>query len=196
MTSPLYPTFRKRVDDATEHLIKQQVTPWSFLTAEPPFRIKSFDGRQIAYEGVGFEGSPRQVFWSRYIEPFLEDLCVSEITAAVSMANKRAVDASLLLREIQVLLSAGCRKVYTRMADVDRRLRGKGYPDKVELRSIVLEVRAMNQVLDERICGELAMSEPRSRVEDWYEKNKFWRWVIGIVLTIAGLIVGLLAKFG
>ncbi len=72
MTTQLYPTFRKRVDDAIEQLIKQKVTPWSFLTAGPPFRIKSFDGKQIAYEGVGFEGSPRQVFWSRYIEPFLE----------------------------------------------------------------------------------------------------------------------------
>ncbi len=125
MTSPLYPTFRKRVDDAIEHLIKQQVTPWSFLTAGPPFRIKSFDGRQIAYEGVGFEGSPSQVFWSRYIEPFLEELCVSEITAAVSMANKRGVDARLLLRELQVLLSACCRKVYTRMADIIDALGGK-----------------------------------------------------------------------
>src|SRR5438093_762339 len=118
MTTPLYPTFRKRVDDAIEQLIKQQVIPWSFLTAGPPFRIKSFDGKQIAYQGVGFEGSPREVFWSRYIEPFLEELCISEITAAVSMARERGVDARLLLSELQGLLSAGIRKVYTRMADV------------------------------------------------------------------------------
>src|SRR5713101_7993173 len=125
MTSPLYPTFRKRVDDAVEQVIKRQVTPWSFLTAGPPFRVKTFDGRQIAYEGVEFEGSPRTVFWSRYIEPFLEDLCISEITAAVSMAKDREVDARLLLPEVQGLLSAGFRKVYAHMADVDRRLRGK-----------------------------------------------------------------------
>ncbi len=88
MTTPLYPTFRKRVDHAVEQIIKQQVTRWSFLTAGPPFQVKMFDGKQIAYEGVEFEGSPREVFWSRYIEPFLEGLCISEIGAAVVHGKK------------------------------------------------------------------------------------------------------------
>lgn len=196
MTTPLYPTFRKRADDAVEQVIKQQVTPWSFLTAGPPFRVKTFDGRQIAYEGVGFEGSPSTVFWSRYIEPFLEDLCISEITAAVSMAKERGVDARLLLPEVQVLLSAGFRKVYAHMADVDRRLRGKGFPDKVGLRSIDREVSAMTRFLDERVRAELAMWKPKSPVESWYERNKFWVWVIGLLIGIVLSIVALWAKFG
>lgn len=192
MTSPLYPTFRKRVDDATEQIIKQQVTPWSFLTAGPPFRVKMFDGKQIAYEGVGFEGSPRTVFWSRYIEPFLEDLCVSEIEAAVTMAKERGVDARQLLPELQNQLSAGCRRVYASMADVDRRLRGKGFPDKVALKSVDSEVATIVQFIEERVRAELAMWMPRSRVELWYERNKFWVWAIGILVSI----LGLWAKFG
>jgi hypothetical protein len=192
MTTPLYPTFRKRIDDAAEQLIRKQVTPWSFLTAGPPFRIKTFDGRQIAYEGVGFEGSPRQVFWSHYIEPFLEDLCITEIRAAISMAKEKGVNAKLLLPELQELLSAGFQRVYARMAEVDRGLRGKGFPDKVELKSVDQEISAMNQFLDEHIRAELAMWKPKSRVEDWYERNKFWVWAIGIFLSI----VGLWAKFG
>ena len=192
MTTPLYPTFRKRVNDAVEQIIKQQVTPWSFLTAGPPFRVKMFDGKQIAYEGVGFEGSPREVFWSRYIEPFLEDLCISEISAAVAMAKERGMDARLLLSEVQNLLSVGCRRTYVSMADVDRRLRGKGYPEKVELRSIDREASAMAEFIEERVRAELAMWKPKSRVELWYERNKFWVWVIGIVVSI----LGLWAKFG
>jgi hypothetical protein len=187
MTSPLYPTFRKRVDDATEQIVKQQVTPWSFLTAGPPFRVKMFDGKQIAYEGVGFEGSPRTLFWSRYIEPFLEDLCVSEIEAAVTMAKERGVDARQLLPELQNLLSAGCRRVYASMADVDRRLRGKCFPDKVALKSVDSEVATMVQFIEERVRTELAMWMPRSLVELWYERNKFWVWAIGILVSILGL---------
>jgi len=164
MTTPLYPIFRKRVDDAVERIIKQQVTPWSFLTAGPPFRIKMFDGQQIAYAGVGFGGSPRQVFWSRYIEPFLEDLCISEIGAAVTMAKEREVDARLLLPELQSLLSAGCLRVYVSMADVDRRLRGGGFPDKVELRSVDREASAIAQFIEKRVRAELAMWKPKSRV--------------------------------
>lgn len=192
MTTPLYPTFRKRVNDAIEQIIKQQATPWSFLTAGPPFRIKYFDGKQIAYEGIEFDGSARNVFWSRYIEPFLENLCISEITAAISMTKERGVDARLFLPELQVLLSSGCHKVYTRMADVDRRLRGKGYPNKVNLRSIEQEFQAMSEFIDERIRSELAMWKPKSRVQNWYERNTFWVWVVGIVLSIAALLL----KFG
>lgn len=130
-TSPLYPTFRKRIDDAAESLISRQVTPWSFLKSGTPFRIKMFDGGEITYQGLEFDGSPRLVFWTRYIEPFLEELSISEIAAAVCMAEKRHVDAKKLLSEVQGLLSAAFRKVYARMAEIDRRLRGKGFPDKV-----------------------------------------------------------------
>lgn len=193
MTTPLYPTFRKRVDDAVEQIIKQQVAPWSFLTAGSSFRIKMFDGKQIAYEGVGFEGSPREVFWSRYIEPFLENLCISEIGAASAMSKDRGVDARLLLPEVQNLLSAGCKRVYVSMADVDRHLRGEGSFDRVELRSIDREASIMTQFIEERVRAELAMWKPKACVEIWYERNKFLVWAIGIVVTI---ILGLLAKFG
>lgn len=157
MSTPLYPTFRKRVDDVLEQLIKQQVTPWAFMTAGPPFSIKSFDGREIAYQGIAFAGSPREVFWSRYIEPFLEQLCISEIEAAVSMAREKGVDVRFLLPELQGLLSSGFRKVYERMADVDRGLRGKGFPNSVTLRSVEPEIQHMDKFLDERILAEVEM---------------------------------------
>lgn len=187
MTTPLYPTFRKRIDDAVDQLIQNQVTPWSFLTAGPPFRVKKFDGKEIAYQGIGFEGSPRLVFWSRYIEPFLEDLAVREIGTAVASARERNVDAHLLLPEIQGLLVAATRKTFSRMADVDRRLRGKGFPEKIHLRNIDRELQGMNGFIEERIRAELAMWKPKPRIEAWYEQNKFWVWFIGIIATIAGI---------
>lgn len=191
MTTPLYPTFRKRVDDAIEQLIKQQVTPWSFMTAGPPFRIKSFDGRQIAYQGIKFEGSPREVFWSRYIEPFLEQLCISEIEAAVLMAREKGVDARLLLPELQELLSSGFRKVYERMADVDRRLRGEGFPNSVALASVDPEIQRMDKFLEERILAEIKMWKPKSRLESWYQQNRFLVWAIGTILSIIGIFAKL-----
>jgi len=192
MPTPLYPTFRKRVGDAFEQLIKQQVTPWSFMTAGPPFRIKSFDGKEIVYQGIGFEGSPSVVFWGRYIEPFLEQLCISEIEAAVSMASDKDVDARLLLPELQGLLSAGFKTVYERMADVDRRLRGKGYPNSVALRSVEMEIQRMDKFLDERIRAEIEMWKPQNRIQEWYERNSWLVWAVGTLLAIAGLW----AKFG
>jgi hypothetical protein len=195
MATPLYPTFRKRVADAFERLIEQQVTRWSFMTAGSPFRIKSFDGREIAYQGIEFEGSPREVFWSRYIEPFLEQLCISEIEAAVSLAREKGVDARLLLTELQGLLSAGFKKVYERMADVDRRLRGKGYPNSVALRSVELETQRMDKFLEERIMAEIEMWKPKPRFEAWHERNRFWVWLIGVFIAVMGILAKLLNLF-
>jgi hypothetical protein len=163
VTTPLYPTFNKRVNDAIEQLIQKQVTPWAFLTAGPPFRICYFDGKQIAYQGIGFEGSPRHVFWGRYIEPFLEALCVSEIGAAVSEAKERGVDGRLLLVEIQGMLSAGFARVYNRMAEIDQRLLGKGFPEQIARRSTANELDAMTQFLGSLIRGELDMWRPKEQ---------------------------------
>ena len=111
------------------------------------------------------------------------------------MAREKRVDAKLLLPELQGLLSAGFRKVYARMADVDRLLMDKGFPDSVEPKPIP-QIHTIHKFLDERIRAEIAMWKPKSRIEDWYEKNKFWVWAIGILLSILLGIVGLLANLG
>lgn len=191
----MYPTFRKRIDDRIEELIRKQVTPWVFMSVGPPLRIKTFDGREIAYQGISFEGSPRNVFWSRYIEPFLEEICISEIAAAVAMARERGVDARLLLPEVRSLLAVGIARVFIQMADVDRRLLRKGRAERLRLRSVDREIGTMTGFVEERIGAELAMWKPKSRVELWYESNKFWVWAIG--LLGAGLLAaaaGILAK--
>jgi hypothetical protein len=51
----------------------------------------------------------------------------------------------------------------------------------------------MAQFIEERVRAELAMWKPKSRVEFWYERNKFFVWAIGIVVSI---VLGLWAKFG
>ncbi len=199
VTSPLYPTFSKRINDAVDLIIERQVTPWAFLTAGPPFRVERFDKRQIAYQGIGFEGSPRVVFWGRYIEPFLEDLCISEIEKAVEIASLKKVDARKVLPEVEGLLSAGFRRVYDRMTLIDQRLRGKGFPNKVQPRSAESQLRAMNQFLDELVRAELATWRPVSLLERWYERNQFWVWAIpklGVwAIPIVLAAVGLARKF-
>lgn len=187
MTSPLHPTFRKRVADSIEQIITQQVVPWAFLNSGHPMRVTRFDGRQISYQGGGFEGSPRDVFWGGYIEPFLEHLCVTEMEAAVSMAKERHVDARELLPELQNMLMAGVTKIYERMAKTDQALLGKGFPEKIQRKRVDREIERMRAFISERVNAELAMWKPRSSVELWYEKNKFWVWAIGILLTLAGL---------
>ncbi|MCZ8075566.1 MAG: hypothetical protein O9341_15715 [Paucibacter sp.] len=191
MINPLYATFRKRIKDATERIIRDQVTPWVFLTAGSPFKVKQFSGREISYQGIAFEGSPRSIFWGQYIDPFLEALAIEEIEFAISSARERRIDARFLLPEVQGLLLAAVQTIFGAMADVDRRLRGEGYPESVPLRSVEGEVSQLRAFIDERVQSELAMWKPKSSLEEWYDRNKFLVWVVGTVLTVAGLV----AKF-
>lgn len=192
MTTPLYPIFRKRIKDGTEQIIQDQVMPWALLTAGPPFKVKQFSGREISYQGIGFEGSPRKVFWSRYIDPFLEAFAIEEIDIAVSSAKERRVDAKLLLPEVQNLLIDAVQKIFLEMAEIDRRLLGNGHPENMPLRSVEREVSQLRTFIEEYIRSELAMWKPRSAAEEWYERNKFWVWLAGISVAVAGLAAKIL----
>lgn len=191
MTTPLYPTFEKRIGDAVDQLIRSQVDPWAFFNTGHPLRVRTFDGRNISYGGVVFDDSVRQVFWSRYMEPFLEDLAVQQIATAVTAARERSVDAKLLLPEIQGLLLSACRKVFARMARIDQRLLGRGFPENVPCRPIENEYNGMKEFIEKHIRAEHEMWRPKRRYEDWYERNKFWVWLLGTLVAIAGLV----AKF-
>ena len=189
MTTPLFVIFQKRIGDSFENLIRVQVTPWVFLNSGRPMRVKQHNQSQISYEGIGFEGSPRNVFWSRYIEPFMEEICINEIDAAVQKAKDRHVDATLLLPEIEGLLLAGIWKTFSNMADVDQRLLGKGFPEKIPLRSIDKEYLIMRNFVEAHIRSELEMWRAKSHLQTWYEENKAAVWIVGVVLTIVGIAV-------
>jgi hypothetical protein len=191
VTTPLYVTFEKRINDAVDVLLHKQVEPWAFFNSGHPMQVKRFDGRNISYQGGTFEGSPRQVFWSRYIEPFLENMTVQEISAAVAAARERRIDARLLLPEVQGLLLSSCVKVFARMAQTDQRLLGKGYPQSVPLRPVEREVTNMKDFIQKHVRAELEMWKPKAWYEEWYERNKFWVWAVGTVVAAAGLV----AKF-
>ena len=189
MTTPLYPAFEKRIDDSVDRILKNQIDPWVFFNTGYPLNLTGFDGRTIAYQGIEFEGSPRDVYWVRYIEPFLEELAVQQIALAVEEARNRKVDGRQLLLEIQGLLFSGCAKIFNRMAQIDQCLLGKGFPQSVPLRPIDQEYELMQNFIEKHICAELEMWKPDRRFETWYEHNKFLTWAIGILIGAAGLAV-------
>lgn len=186
MTSPLYPTFEKRINDAARVIVEKNVTPWAFLKAGPKFSVKTFNGKEISYQGIAFEGAPRTVFWGGYIDPFLEALAVEEIGHAVSLATERKVDLRILLPEVEGLLLSASNKIFYEMAKIDRNLRGNGYPANVNLRSTKAEFDRISEFISIRVKSELLMWKPKRFYEEWYEKNKFLTWVVGIFVALLG----------
>lgn len=194
MPTPLYPKFEKRIGDAIEGIIRQQVNPWSFF--KQGVAVSRFDGRTISISGVTYEGSARDVFWrSRYIEPFIEDLAVTELTAAAAQATEREVDGMQLLSEVEGLLLSGTMKVLNRMAVVDRKLRGNGNPESVPLRSIDSEYSMLEGFIHRHSTAEKDMWREKPKLQRWHDSNTARIWLISSLLAVAGLVLGVVTLF-
>lgn len=149
-----YPVSSKLVRDEFERLRRNNITPWMFLNSGPPMRVADFYGKTISYQGVAvFEGSPRTVFWGRYIEPFLEDIVLRIIDRTIILCRDEGHEPKPALTEAGQLLKSLVRDAYGAMANVDQRLRGRGNPDKVNKRNVDAEVVAMERFIDARLTG-------------------------------------------
>jgi hypothetical protein len=157
--SPLYPKLKLRIQKATDHLVQTKLQPWCLLSNG--LNVTRSDGRTIAYSGCKYSGSPRTVFWSNYIEPFIKDLVVREISDASVLAEENALDAFLVLHEAGGLLRGASEKLFDQMAEIDRRLLGDGFPQKVPLRSVAHEKDVIGKFIDSHVEAEIRMFESR-----------------------------------
>jgi hypothetical protein len=183
----LYTVINKFINDEWEKLCRNQIIPWSFLNTGKVFRCKYFSGKEIQYQLHSFEGSPREVFWGRYIEPFLEDISNRAIDQTIRFINEKYVSPKDALLETSKLLKILVRKTYDLMAEVDQRLRGRGYPQNVEKRKVDAEIAAMDKFIDDRVQSEIAMY----RLPKFYYENKELIKFIAIAVGIIGGIVGI-----
>lgn len=129
--SPLFTETKTFITQEYERLGRTKIDTWAFLTAGSPFRCTDFYGKEISYQGIAFEGSPREVFGGGFIEPFLRDLIVRSIDHTATLAAQRGLTPRGPLLEAAELLRGVVSAAYHRMRDIDQRLRGAGYPDRV-----------------------------------------------------------------
>lgn len=191
----LYPAINKFVNDEWEKLRRYQITPWALLQSGKVFLCKYFDGTKIQYQGeVIFEGSPREVFWSHYIEPFLEDISYRAIDKTIQLCKDKNLRLKEPLLETTQLLKLLVRKTYDLMADVDRRLRGRGYPQNIEKRGVDAEIAAMDKFIDTRVQSEIRMYKTKSiseKLNDFYHKYQLLLWIVGIIIGLFSVALGI-----
>jgi hypothetical protein len=188
-----YPEITFTVENRFKKIIAEKLTPWVFLNTGKMARIEDFYGRSIQYSGVKFGGSPREVFWGGFIEPFLEDTFVWGFELALDYIKKRNLDRREVILYVHECLINGLRLTYNNMQKIDRNLIGKGYPDQVSPRDISWEIKKMQIKLDEYRDSILAASKTKnervasSSITDAVELKpgffgfsldlkKFWKW--------------------
>lgn len=193
--SPLRPALERFLRDRFVKLEREQITPWAFLNSGATMSVTDYYGRKIAYRGVGFEGSPSRTFWSNYIEPFLEQIACEAIAYARNLSSEKRVDPRGSILAVHGLLLGHIRGAYDRMAGIDRRLRGRGFPEKVPLRSTMRELQSMEAVIQRHVAAELqTLPRPPSRwarLNDWVKDRPLAKWLVAPVVALLRLLIRL-----
>jgi hypothetical protein len=191
MASEIHSIIANRIHEEGHKLRQDKVDPWFFMTAGPPFQITNFYGKIISYQGIEFEGSPRHVFWGRYIEPFIEDIVERVVTETAQEAIDRHVAIEPALRDAEMYLKQLAQLTYRRMAEVDQRLSGKGNPSSVKPRPVEKEIAGMESLFKERISVELAAPRKARGLEGFFQSNQLLFWGGGIVVAVIFALLAL-----
>jgi len=90
----------------------------------------------------------------------LETVAVEVLDKTADMCKGASLEPASYLEEAAELLKELVRKVYTRMAEIDRGLRGRGYPNKVEPKDISPEIQRAESMIDAELRAkkELVMT--------------------------------------
>lgn len=186
-SSPLTLRITVFVDDHWNRLKTEQIIPWTQLIANG-VKCKNFYGKDISYTGVSFEGSPQMVFWGGYIDPFLRSVIDQTFDYAVSLCREREEPLRPALAAVEQNLRKLVRETYQQMSEVDRVLRGRGYPEKLSLRPVDSEISAMHSYIVEQIKSELEMWKPKPWLTRQYERHPLWFWLAPFVISIVSLV--------
>jgi hypothetical protein len=145
-TTDLYLRTRKLIHDAYEALYREKLKPWRFFYASP---LKCMDcrGNLIQYSGVKYEGSPRLVFWSNFIEPCLEDIIVKVFESIAHICQQGNLHPDNYLNEASEFLTLLVRKVYEEMAETDQILRGQGRKESASRENVNGKVEQMRSLI-------------------------------------------------
>ena len=95
-------------------------------------------------------------FWDDFLEPFLQDIAWRSFDQAREFCEKRSLRLAPVMVETSGLLKLGLCRALNRMVDIDRRLRGGGFPKTVEPRNPEFLRTRLERIIDNRLAAELA----------------------------------------
>lgn len=179
--SPSYHSIRLLLEAKFTTLEREKIVHWLLHFRNEGVNIDDCRGRTITTGGaIEFEGSARNVFWS-FIKPCLQDVIEEVAMLADTRARDLAPrDARIALGEVRELLKAFIDKVYLRMSDVDRAMRGGGSPNSVPAFDPRDLISDLHLEIDERVDALLRHYPIGwNRVKAYVSKNPY-----GVVVSL------------
>lgn len=181
--SVLESKIQKLIRNERNRLIREQITPWLMGFAAGQFHIRNFHNEEIEYTGIKFEGSPRHVFWSGYIEPFLEDVTDHLISDISQECTEENLGINSELNVLSQHLSNMYTSIFKKMAETDQKILGEGDPNKIPQKSVTAEIALMNRYLEQHINMEVQKKSFRRRIWNASVRNTIISKVIWAILV-------------
>lgn len=157
--------------------------------------IKTFSGKTCSWSGTLFEGSSRDVFWGRYIEPFLEDCTERLIDLVVQESDSNKLNLKLELYTLSNHMRGLFARIYNEMAEADQRMLGMGHPNQIDRKDVTQEIISMNHYLDQHIVMALNKHKSRTSLKTKFIENfkeqavqKLVEYSIVAIISILGWI--------
>jgi tetrahydromethanopterin S-methyltransferase subunit B len=212
--SELLPVTRQKLVNLQETLKRDKLTPWLWFNSRG-VNVTDFYGKTISMSGGLYGQSQALVFFS-FIVPFLKDAIVKTLEEILETCRTRGLTPEEpYIRETAMLLDGYLiDPIYRYMADIDRRIRGRGDPKSVGRRDVTDEITEMVKFLDkckdEMIQGiKEAETEQNTtpakrcgikRITGWIFK-KTSHFILIVIVTIfatviATIVVDIFGDFG
>ncbi len=146
--SPLLPAVKQKVFNLCETLKGGQLTPWLWFNCRG-VDVTDFYGKTIHIQGCLYGQAQALVFFA-FIKPFLQDAVVKTLDETLETCRIRGLKPEEpYIRETAMLLEGYLiDPIYDYMADIDRRIRGKGTPKSVGRRDVTDEITEMEKFVD------------------------------------------------
>ena len=198
--TPFYSIMSTFVSNQWMKLKCEQIEPWCTMNVAPEvkFRVKNYYGKSIAFQGIGFEGTPSCIFWGRYIEPFLENIVDVSVNELLRLSKDRVVNPRNALPEVGEILKQNlvC-PTYMRMKEIDLTLRKIDaqrrertmFPKPIPHRDTNALKANMENFIDKRINGEILMARNRPLRLSIVKKILSFRVISALVVTIINFFI-------
>jgi hypothetical protein len=164
--SVLAPIIQQKIIQKGDFLINKKITSWIMHSASGKGCIENFYGEKISFSGCLFEGSPQSVFWSRYIEPFLENFTEQMIEYVSEEVDKNHLNIRDELDCLSENMKGMFVRVYDKMATAEQQMLGKGYPNTIRKQDTSANVATMNFFMNQQISVVL---------NKYKSKNSIWK---------------------
>lgn len=175
------------IDEDFDKFDREKLTPWLSIRSSG-FAIKRPDGSNgWSYSMVDFEGNPRDQFWGNFIKTHLMDVIDRSFEKTRDLCERYKKDCREPFRATSNLQQRWLSRALARMVEIDRRLRGKGFPGNISTYHPQEEEKYLTKIIEERFSAEVT---PLNPILEWL-KNHPYSAFVSLGLTVLALILKL-----